>query len=98
MLDLQTGQESNTVSFEKNHKNACIDFLVYDWNRMVPDRWWHHGSEIKVTSNQNTIGEIAYDESVNKLNVSGATDICNRVCATGTSTCNIVFHFKGERY
>lgn len=87
-----------TVSFEKNHKNACIDFLVYDWNRMVPDRWWHHGSEIKVTSNQNTMGQIAYSSTSNRLNAAGATDICNTVCAVGTSTCNVVFEFVGKRY
>ncbi len=86
------------IIFEKAHKNACIDFLVHDWNRMVPDRWWYRGGEIKVTSNHDSGGQILYSSDVNRLNVSGATNACNMVCGENTTECHIIFHFEGERY
>lgn len=90
-----------TLTFDKAQKDACIDFVVQSWNQMVPDRWWRHGSDIRVSSGndrQGQTGQIVYSTTVNRLNPAGATQVCNAVCPKGTAQCNIVFHFHGERY
>lgn len=86
------------VSFEKAQKNACIDFVSRDWNQTVPDRWWYHGGSIRIQSDKNETGQIVYSSNIHHLDVSFVTNACNMVCGEGVSSCDVIFHFEGERY
>ncbi|MBR2299720.1 MAG: hypothetical protein IJ870_04005 [Alphaproteobacteria bacterium] len=82
------------VTFLQGAKQACSDFLVRNWDVVVPSKLWKKGS-IHVASN--TKDEVVYSATVKKLDISNVAATCEEVCSD-SAYCSVVFNFKGIKY
>jgi len=81
------------VTFLKNYRQACSDFLTQNWDRVVPDKLWKKG-RLWIVSN--TKEEVLYGGSTKKLDLASIGNACENVCSD-TTYCTVVFDFATIR-
>ena len=82
------------VTFLKNHRQACSDFLSRNWDKVVQEKLWRKGRLWIVSG---TKDEVLYGGTTHKLDLTNIADACDDVCG-GSGYCSVVFDFMGYKY
>ena len=76
------------ATFTKDRENACVDFLNYRWDQVVPQKFWRRG-KLWLTSNHGD--RVMYSAKINKLNLTDIQQACSTYCEPQAAYCSVVF-------
>ena len=83
------------LTFLRNQKQSCIDFLNPNWGKIVPEKLWRKG-KLWITSDSSS--QVLYSATAHNLDLQSVADICSNICNTDSDYCSIIFDFTFVRY